>query len=140
MSKIKKFSDFFAIFGALSALLYLVMQFMPFEPIVEEEAAEESVSLIEKLKAFLSPELETDYLNFSVLFLLFLFCFLLSRMLPRLPSLHFTLSLLPLAWSFFMFDYLHVLYTGTALTNKMKEHPLLFLICAILYSAGAFAD
>ena len=39
-----------------------------------------------------------------------------------------------------MFDYLHLIYTGTALTNKFKEYPLLYLVCAILYTVGAFAD
>lgn len=139
MSNIKKFSDFFAVFGAFSAAMYLVMQFMPFKPLIEG-VAENEASIFQKLKAFFSPELKTDYLNFLVLFLLFALCFILSKLLPRLSSLHVALSLLPLGWSFFMFDYLHVLYEGTALTNKFKEHPLLFLICAVLYTAGAFAD
>lgn len=140
MSKIKKFSDFFAIFGAFSALMYLVMQFLPFEYLPEDELTEESVSILSKLKAFLSPELENDYLVFLVMLLLFTLCFVLARVIPRLPTLHAVLSLLPLGWSFFMFDYIHLLYTGNDLTEKFKDYPLLYPVCAILYAAGAFAD
>ncbi len=133
MSKIKKFSDFFALFGAFASGMYLIMKFMSLS------SSEES-SLLRRLGAFFSPELKKDYTVMLILFLLFFVSFLLSRLLPKLPSLHFGFSLLPLAWSFFLFDYIHTILSSQELTDRMKDRPMLLLICAILNTAGAFAD
>ena len=46
MSRIKKFTDFFALFGAFASAMYLIMKFMSFEP------SEEEFSLFEKLRLF----------------------------------------------------------------------------------------
>ncbi|MBR2354044.1 MAG: hypothetical protein IKD18_06390 [Clostridia bacterium] len=134
MSRIKKFTDFFAIFGAFSAAMYLIMKFMPFKTM------EEDAPILTKIKEFFSPELKKDYIVFLILFLLFFGSFLFSRIFPKLPSLHFGISLLPLAWSFFMFDYIQTIFEGSELTNRLKEHPMLFLICALLNTVGALAD
>lgn len=134
MSRIKKFTDFFALFGAFASAMYLIMKFMSFEP------SEEEFSLFEKLRLFFSPDLKKDYLIVLILFLLFFGSFLLSRLLPKLPSLHFGLSLLPLSWSFFMFDYIHTILGSQELTQRMEDRPMLLLIPAILNTAGAFTD
>ena len=122
VSTIKKFTDFFAIFGVFSAGIYLITQFMPFETL-------EETSLLGKVKAFFSPETQKDYRSVLILLLLFLAAFLLSKILPRFSSLNFLASLLPLAWSFYLFD-----------ADKLEEHPMLYLISAILAATGSFAD
>jgi hypothetical protein len=122
MSPIKKFTDFFSLFGAFSALIYLITQFMPFEAL-------ETDSLFGKAKVFFSPSTPNDYLSVLLLLLFFLASFLTAKILPRFSTLGFFVSLFPLAFSFLLFE-----------GEKLKEHPMLYLISAILASSGAFAE
>ena len=122
MSHIKKFTDFFAVFGAFCAAVYLVMQFMPFEPL-------EAEGTLGKVKAFFSSFEKVDHFAYVILTVLFLLSFLISRYAKRYPLPVFGASLFPLVWCFFMFD-----------ADKLKERPMVFVISALLHTAGAFAD
>ncbi len=122
MSTLKKFGDFFALFGAFAVGLSLLMDFMPFETL-------EETSFFGKIQAFFSsPETHTFYL--LILFCMFFGAFLLSKLLPKWAPLHFVLSLLPVGWSFYLFD-----------SDRLgEERPTLTLILALMYAVCAFAD
>lgn len=122
MSHIKKFTDFFAILGAVSAIVYLISQFMPFDPL-------ETKSSLGKVKEFFNAHGTVDYMAITVLALLLLFSFVMSLCLRKYPLPVFGASLLPLAWCFFLFD-----------GEQLKERPMLYVIVCILNTAGAFAD
>lgn len=122
MSHLKKFSDFFAVFGLCSALIYLLTQYIPFEALEAESTAE-------KIKFFFSAKPSIDYFAYAFLAALFLLSFLVAKIWPHLSALNFGLSLLPIVWSFFMLA-----------ADKFQEYPMLYLLCALFNGAGAFAD
>ncbi len=122
MSHIKKFTDFFAGFGAFCAAIYLIMQFMPFEPLETDPPTG-------KLTAFLQSSEKVDHMAYLILIGLFILSLLVSRIGKKYPLPVFGVSLLPLIWSFYMFD-----------ADLLKERPMVFLIAALLNTSGAFAD
>ncbi len=122
MRTVKKFGDFFALLGALSALIHLLMQFFPFKTL-------EETSLFGKVMAFFSPSVKDDYFSFLVLCLLFLAVFLLAKLLPRFGSVHVAAALLPLGWSLFLLEEEH-----------LGDRPMLYVVTAALYLVCSFAD
>jgi hypothetical protein len=81
MSYIKKFTDFFAVLGAVSAMIYLISQFMPFEPL-------ETQSTLGKIKEFFAAHGTVDYMAITVLALLLLLSFRHPYTTPNFLSPH----------------------------------------------------
>lgn len=116
----KKFTDFCGGFAAGSAILYLFCQFMAFSPA-------EDVGLMEKAKLFLTPTETHDYRAYLLMIALFCLSLFGSFFFKRLPSLAFTISLLPLVRIFAM-----------ATESMIYERPMLYVVLGILHAAGGF--
>ena len=122
MSYLKKFTDFFAVFAFVRIIIYLITQYMPFKSLTAE-------TTWGKIKDFFAATEKTDYLAVAIFAALLLLSFLISMILRNHPLPVFSVSLLPLAWCFFLFD-----------GELLGDHPMLYILSCILNTLGAFLD
>lgn len=118
MNIFKRFGDFCAGFAAFSAIIYLFREFMAYSP-------EGEVSVLEKLKLFLSFEPRRDYRFYLPMIGLFLLSLAISLLFHKRPYLSFAASVLPMLQVLTLF-----------ISEKLYERPMLYLILAIGHMAG----
>ena len=118
MSYFKRFTDFCAGFTAFHAIIYLLGQFMSFNPADAE-------GIKEKLKLFLAKDAAKDHRAYVILIALLIFSVAVSLIFERLPYIGFAVSLLPISQILLMY-----------VDKKLYEQPMLYVILGILHVSG----
>lgn len=122
MSYFKRFTNGCAIFAALSAWLYALIQLMAFTP-------SNDISLTEKLKLFLKGDTPRDYSMYLTMGLCFAFSFAVSLLFKKLPAISFAVSILPVLAT------IHQL-----MAKQLYEYPMMYVVLGALHAIGSLAD
>ena len=118
MSYFKRFTDFCAGFAIFSALIYMLGEFMTFNP-------KDVQGMTDKVKAFLDRELQSDNRAYVFMIILFGVSLIAGRVFERMPYISFAVSLLPLGWVCLMLW-----------KELLSERPMLYLIMAAVHCLG----
>lgn len=122
MNKVKRFTDFFAGFGAFSAFMYLFCEFMEYD-------FGETEGLIEKVKFFFSGKTKYEFAVYLVLIALFALSCVLSVVLHRFPQFTLAISSLPMIYAVAM-----------SADGKLYRYPMLYIISAIVHMSGCLYE
>lgn len=125
MRYFKKFADFCSGLAAFSGAVSLLLRYLKFDP----KNVEEELGLIDKLKLYFSKTDNVD--NFLMLLLVAFFALsvAVACILPRLPSVSFFFTVLPLALSIDM-----------VAAGRIKSSPMLYVILAVIASVGTLYE
>lgn len=118
MSYFKRFTDFCAGFAIFSALIYMLGEFMSFNP-------KDTQGMLDKVKAFLDRELQPDNRAYVLMVILFGVSLIAGRIFERMPYISFAISLLPLGWVCLMLW-----------KELLSERPMLYFIMAAVHCLG----
>lgn len=118
MNYFKRFTNFCGGFVAFAATLHLIGEYMSFK--LPEDAE------MSKLKTFISAERPEEYRGYLIMIALFVLSVIAGRIFERLPYVTLAASLFPLYQAVNLFS-----------RGKIEKFPSLYLILAILHTAGS---
>lgn len=121
MSYFKRFTDFCAGFAIFSALIYILGEFMSFEP-------KEPVGMLDKAKLFFEKGVKFDNRAYALMIILLLVSLVAGRIFERMPYISLALSLLPLGWVCVMLW-----------QELLSERPMLYFLMAVVHCIGNLA-
>ncbi len=121
MSYFKRFTNFCAGFTAFHAIIYLVGQFMSFNPAGNP-------SMLEKLKLFLANDHPKSHREYIALIFLLIFSAVVGRIFERMPYISMAVSILPLIKIIIMFC-----------DGKLFDRPMLYVLLGLLHTSGNIA-
>ena len=122
MSLFKKFTDFCAGFAVFGALLYLLRSFMTF-------MKDEELSMLAKLKEFVSKENANNYRAYAILAILFTASLFIGLLLKKFPFVALAVSSVPMVFSI---DY----FAASRLDNR----PMLFVALGAIHVVGCLFE
>lgn len=118
MSYFKRFTNFCAGFTAFHAIIYLIGQFMSFNPTGDP-------NMTEKIKLFLAPDHQKSHREYLVLIILLVLSAVAGRIFERAPYISLVISLAPLAKILLLFG-----------DEKLFDRPMLYIILGLLHVSG----